>query len=104
MMLKKIAVQKFATEKPSTILLVSKTSPALITTVKRPRVKIVIGKVKISKIGFMIVFKNPKTTATTSATKKLLSTIPGSKYAVIIIARARRNQWRIIRIIITSNW
>lgn len=51
------------------------------TIKKRPRLTIVIGIVRTTIMGFITAFKNANTTATSSAVKKLLSSIltPGSR-------------------------
>ncbi len=61
---------------------------ALITNRKSPIVKNVIGIVKIVKIGLTTAFKKASTTATKIADRKLLISIPGSNFAVIITATA----------------
>lgn len=43
---------------------------ALITKVKSPRVKILIGKVSRIKIGLITIFKSPTTTAASNAVVK----------------------------------
>ena len=50
---------------------------------KNPRVKIVIGIVKIVKIGLTILFRKAKTTATRRALIKSLTSTPGSIHAVM---------------------
>ena len=65
------AVQKLATEKPGINHATKRTSPALIIKVKRPSVRIVIGKVKIIKIGRRIALTTPRAKATRSAVVKL---------------------------------
>jgi len=54
---------------------------ALMTNKKRPKVKIVIGSVRIIKIGFTIAFRNPNTAATIIAVVKLITSTPGKKFA-----------------------
>jgi len=63
-MLKSIAVQILLTEKPSIKLLASNIIKAFITNKKRPKVKTVIGSVKMTKIGFTNKFSNDNITAT----------------------------------------
>lgn len=65
------------TAKPGTKLLARIIRKALITKVKRPKVKIVKGRVKKISIGFRIAFIIPRTTATTIAVKKLSTDTPG---------------------------
>ena len=62
--LKSIATQILLTEKPSINLLANKIIKALMTNKNNPKVTMVIGKVKITKIGFTIRFKIDSTTAT----------------------------------------
>lgn len=64
---KVIADHRPATAKPLTKLATNKTNRPFKTSVKSPKVKILIGKVKIIKIGLTIALRIPKTTATISA-------------------------------------
>lgn len=50
---------------------------------KSPNVKIVTGKVKITKMGFTIIFNNAKTIATTIEVEKLFTATPGKNLAII---------------------
>jgi len=50
---------------------------------KSPNVKIVTGKVKITKMGFTIKFNNAKTIATTIEVEKLSTATPGKNLAII---------------------
>lgn len=52
------------TEKPSINLSANKIIKALITSKNNPKVTMVIGKVKMTKIGFTNRFKTDSTTAT----------------------------------------
>jgi len=72
---------------PGTMYAASMTNPAFITNEKRPRVTIVIGKVRMLTIGLMNVFMIPKTTARTKMPTHVAPT-PGSMYAAIAIATA----------------
>jgi hypothetical protein len=54
------AAEKLATSKPLTIVEVSQNIKALIIRVNRPRVMILIGRVKIIIIGRIIAFTSPK--------------------------------------------
>jgi len=80
-MLNKIAHQNPSTAKPGTTFDVNNISNALITNVNSPRVKILIGSVKIMIIGFKKAFIIPRTSATTSAVRKSEICTPGNKYA-----------------------
>ena len=62
--LNKMAIQILLTEKPSIKWSAKKIIIAFITSKKRPKVKIVIGNVKITKMGFTIRFNIDKTMAT----------------------------------------
>jgi len=46
---------------------------------KRPKVKIVKGKVRIIKTGLMIALRTPKMTAAPNAERKPSTSIPGTK-------------------------
>ena len=81
-MLNKNAVKKEWTAKPSTILVHNTIINPLIINRKRPNVKIVTGKVKITKIGFTIKFNNAKTIATIIDVEKLLTVTPGKNLAI----------------------
>jgi len=65
--------------KPETNLLAKNTIARLITKVNSPKVKKLIGKVKITKIGLITVFKRPKTTTRTTAVNQVSTTTPGTK-------------------------
>lgn len=65
------AHQKLATEKPFTNMAVNIINMALIAKVNKPKVMILIGKVKISKTGLIKVLIIPKTRATIKAVTKL---------------------------------
>ena len=58
------AVQKLETENPSIQLFAIKINTALITNKNKPKVTMVIGKVKITKIGFIIASSIPIKKAT----------------------------------------
>jgi hypothetical protein len=61
-------------------------SKALITKMKSPKVKIVMGKVRITKTGFIRAFSRPRMAAPIMADPKLSTLIPGIKYAASSIA------------------
>jgi hypothetical protein len=65
--LNSIAVHKLATENPSIILSASKIIMALIMSRNNPNVTMVIGSVKITRIGFTNTFSMARTAATISA-------------------------------------
>ena len=66
-MLNKIAHQKLATENPGTMASARSINRALITSKNNPSVRIVIGKVNTTKIGFTIICNNAITKATKTA-------------------------------------
>lgn len=70
-MLKTKAVQNEFILNPSTSLEHNKIITALITNKNNPKVKIVAGKVNITKIGLTNKLSSPKTTATIIAVLKL---------------------------------
>ena len=61
---KNIATQKLLTENPSIKLSAKRIIHAFMTNMNSPRVKMVIGNVKMIKIGFTIRFKTDNTSAT----------------------------------------
>ena len=67
------------TSNPGTIFEASNTNKALITKKNNPRVRIVIGNVKITKIGLTKTFKTPKTIATNKAVIQVSIETPGIK-------------------------
>lgn len=83
-----IAVQKLATKNPVTRCEASNTSTALIMKVNRPRLKILIGRVRMTRIGRRIILMRPRTTATMRAVPKPETTTPGNRYAVTAMAMA----------------
>ena len=60
-----------STVKPGTIALARRTKTAFITKVKRPNVKRFIGRVSITRTGFIIAFIIPMTNAAIRALVKL---------------------------------
>lgn len=68
-MLKSKAIQILLTEKPGINLSANKIINALMTNKNKPNVTIVIGKVKMTKIGFTSKFNIDNTAATTMAVK-----------------------------------
>ena len=65
--LKSSAIQNPDTLKPGTISLANNTIQALMTNRNKPKVMMVTGSVKITKIGFTISRNKPKTIATNIA-------------------------------------
>ena len=55
---------------------------ALITNKNKPKVINVTGNVKITNIGFIKRFSNPKTTATITAVAKLATCTPDKRLAI----------------------
>lgn len=70
-MLNMRAHQNPSTLKPGTKFAARRITTALITNVNNPKVKIVIGSVRIRRMGFMNALITPKTTAATRAAVKL---------------------------------
>jgi hypothetical protein len=62
---------------------------ALIKKVKRPKLNILMGRVKMMTIGLKNAFSMPSMAAAKKAEKKPLTRIPSSKYEAIIIAPVR---------------
>lgn len=78
-MLKINVVKNDSTIKPSTKWAHKSIIPALITSKNNPKLKIVTGKVKSTKIGFKKMFNKPKTTAIIIDVVKLATLIPSIK-------------------------
>lgn len=74
---KRSAHQKLVTVNPGTIIPANNIRSALITKIKRPNVTIVNGRVRSNRIGFMNVFKTPKTIARIMIVPRLAIWIPG---------------------------
>lgn len=83
--LNKRAHQKLPTENPFTISAASITINALITSKNKPKVSMVMGIVKNTKIGLIVIFNKAKRAAIRIPVKRSSTIIPGSKYAVKII-------------------
>ncbi len=66
------------TLKPGTNHAASKTINALMTKIKSPNVRTVIGKVRKTKIGFTTEFRIPKTIATMIIVEIFETTTPGT--------------------------
>ena len=77
--LKPSAAKKPFTSNPFITDEANKISKALITKVNKPRVRILIGRVKIIKIGLIITLIMPKNTASHSAAQGPLILTPGNK-------------------------
>ena len=89
---------KPTTSKPGTIKAVILIKKALITNVKSPKVRILIGKVKITITGFMKALMIPKTSATIKAVTKELTLNPGRYWEIRRIVKAERIQFAKIAI------
>ena len=87
-MLNATAHQNPSTLKPVTMRVVSIIIAALITNRNKPKVKKVMGIVKIIRIGFKMLFNTERTAAIIKAVKKSGTVTPGNRYAVIITANA----------------
>ena len=64
---------------------------ALITNKNRPRVRNVIGNVRMTRMGFKIAFSNPKTMATMMAPVNPATFTPGRNFAKTTTATAVSN-------------
>ena len=76
MILNQNAVENLSIVKPSINLSQTKIITALTTNKNKPKVTIVIGSVKNTKIGFKIAFKIPRNTATQKPVNKLSTVTP----------------------------
>lgn len=76
---KRSAHQKFSTVNPGTIADVRSTSSALITPKKSPKVKMVIGNVRMVRIGFKKTFTAANTITTITALTKPDNETPGRR-------------------------
>ncbi len=86
------AIQKLEIIKPGIIAATRSTIKALITRVKRPKVKMLIGSVRTSNKGRITALTTPKTKATKSPAQKPLTLAPGISQALIKIAAVLINQ------------
>ena len=73
----------FFTSKPTTTYDVIISTIPLIINVNNPKVIILIGRVKIIKIGLMVTFIIPKIAAAIIVDLKLDTVIPMGKYVII---------------------
>ncbi len=80
------ADQKPKTSKPGMTPEAILSMKALIKNVNRPRLNILIGRVKMMTIGLKNAFSMPNMAAAKKAEKKPLTRIPSSKYEAMIIA------------------
>jgi hypothetical protein len=80
------ADQKPKTSKPGMTPEAIFSIKALIKKVNRPRLNILIGRVKMMMIGLRNAFSMPNMAAAKKAGKKPLTRIPSSKYEAMIIA------------------
>lgn len=76
------AQPKFLTLNPSTIASTNIMSEAFITHTNNPKVMMVMGRLKISKIGFMKTLIKASKAATKTALQKFLISTPLSKLEV----------------------
>ena len=79
------AVQNPATSNPGTIFEAKIINRAFMTSEKRPRVSMVIGRVINLTTGLIKIFIIPKTTAKTTALGSV-TVAPGTRYVAMIIA------------------
>lgn len=92
------ATQKPLTENPSKNLSAKRMMQALMTSKNNPRVTTVIGKVRMTKMGFKRAFNNPKTMATIMAPVNPATLTPGRTLAKMMTATAVSKR-RMIRFI-----
>ena len=76
---KRSAQPKLLTSKPGTKVLTNKIIKALIIKAKIPKVRMVMGKVRIIKIGLITILTKPKTIATITAVQKSATFTPGKR-------------------------
>ncbi len=77
--LKRRAHQNPSTLNPGTRFAAKRITNALITNVNKPKVKMLIGSVRIRRTGLMNALIMPKTTAATKAATKLATCTPGNR-------------------------
>jgi len=77
--LKRIAQPKFLTVNPGTTALTIRIIIPLIIKVNIPKVKILIGRVRMTRTGLIIALIMPRTKATTIAVKKLATFTPDKR-------------------------
>jgi hypothetical protein len=77
---------------PGSSLAVKPKIAALIINVKSPRVIMLIGKVRIIKIGFIEIFRMPNRAEAINRSLKRLNIIPGIIRQVMAMAIALMNQ------------
>jgi hypothetical protein len=97
------AHQILLTEKPSISLSASRMIIAFIISKKRPKVTMVTGSVKITKIGFTKKLSKLRTTATITAVIKVSTETLGNTFAKMITDKALKSILRISFIIIDFN-
>jgi len=73
------AIQKGSIEKPGTSQVVKRRITAEMTRLKRPKVIMVIGNVRIVRIGLTKAFRTASTRATTTAVQKDSTLKPGTR-------------------------
>ncbi len=78
--------------KPLTICATSQIRAALIIKVKSPKVKMLIGRVRIKRTGLMRAFKIPRNRAMIRAVVKPFTLKPGTSVATTKMARAEKTQ------------
>lgn len=82
------AVQKPLTANPSKKWSANRMIKAFMTSKNNPKVTIVIGKVRITRIGFNMAFKSARTIATIIAPVKPATSTPGRNFAKMTTATA----------------
>lgn len=91
-----IAQPKLFTLKPSIMASTTMMRTAFITQTKSPKVKMVIGSVRIIKMGLTSTLTSAKSAATNTALQKFLTSTPFSKLEVAYTETLLSNQAHII--------
>lgn len=94
------AGKKPDTENPGTIFATSQNISAFITKVNKPKVRILIGKVKIINTGLIKIFTRPITSADQRAAANPEKLIPGTTQATKSSAKAKNSHLISIKIIL----
>jgi len=87
-----IAGVKPWTAKPGTILATKRIKNPLITKVNNPKVRMLMGSVRIKSIGLMKALIIPNASATIKAVKNVFTSKPGTKLETIRMASAESSQ------------
>ncbi len=94
------AHKKPSTEKPETIAAARYIMITLITNKNNPKVSIVTGIVRATRMGFNTALRSPNTIATIKAVPNPLTDTPGNTYADMKTATADNNKLSIKLIVV----